>query len=204
MKLYYCAIGELMDLPGMDLITQERRARTERYHKPENRAESLAAGLLLRHALGDAAEALQRNPQGKPCLPGGPCFNLSHSGEYAILGVSRQPLGVDIERIRAYDERAARRCFTGPELDWLREEGGEKPFFRLWTAKESVMKATGLGFSMAPGGFSVLPAEDGPHEIEGRCWYLRWGSLPGHVICTASAEPEAIRWIPLSREELLD
>ena len=42
-----------------------------------------------------------RLPGGKPALTDLPLyFNLSHSGPFALLGVSDAPLGVDVERVK--------------------------------------------------------------------------------------------------------
>lgn len=203
MDLYYCSIDAFEDMAGAELLTPERRARMERYLKPEDRARCLAAGLLLRMALGECVLALRENTQGKPYLPHGPCFNLSHSGEYVILGVSDHEIGVDIERIAPFDNRVARRCYTDEELAWLYAQSGADAFYRLWTAKESVMKATGLGFTLTPESFSVLPMEDGWHTVCDRRWFLRWHELPGYEICIACAFDEAIRLIRVDRAKLI-
>lgn len=203
MRLYHCRIDAFEDLAGAQYLPPARRARMERYRHQSDKARCLVAGLLLRAALGHAAAQIEEGENGKPCLSGGPCFNLSHSGDYVILGVSDRELGVDVERIAPWNDRVARRCFLPAELSWLYADPTENAFFRLWTAKESVMKATGLGFSMPPSSFSVLPMEDGPHGIEGRVWHLTWLALPGHAVCTAAASPEKPEIRALSRDALL-
>ena len=63
-------------------------------------------------------------------------------------------------------------------------------FFRLWTWKESVMKATGLGLSLEPRRFEVLPFADGlPIRLFGREWYAEGGTLDGHVFSVCADEP---------------
>jgi len=204
MKLYHCRIEEFPDLAGSELLPPARRARMLRYRHWADQARCLVAGLLLRAAVGDAAKSIGEGENGKPFLHGGPCFNLSHSGEYVILGVSQKELGVDVERTdRRQDERIVRRCFQPAEQEWLHAQAETFAFFRLWTAKESVMKATGLGFSMPPNSFSVLPMENGPHKIEGRVWHLTWAELPGHAVCIAAASPERPEIRAIGREELL-
>lgn len=81
---------------------------------------------------------------------GGVAFSLSHSGDLAVLAVSRDGIvGVDVERVRDVDPAIARRFFAPREADAI--SGAEDQpqmlaaFFRIWTAKEAVVKATGEG-----------------------------------------------------------
>ena len=72
-------------------------------------------------------------------------FNLSHSGELALVAVSRDlPVGVDLEHPRTFKNHAgmARRICTADELAHLdAAEDGDAPL-RLWVR---AVKATGAG-----------------------------------------------------------
>lgn len=203
MKLYIAKCSDFAGLEGAELLDPQRRERLEKYNKAEDKQRCLAAGLLLRCALGDMAAQIIYGEKGKPCLPNGPHFNLSHSGDYAVLGMSEHELGVDIEKIGGYKDKVARRSCTAEELAWL-EAQDKAEFYRLWTAKESIMKATGLGLSMAPGSFSVLPCENGRHVIDGICWYLTWLALPGYCLCCACAADEEIELCFPDKKALLE
>lgn len=204
MELYHCRIDAFSDMAGLALLDPARRARLEKSGSAAVRMRMLTAGLMLRYALGARVRDMEEGPHGKPFLPEGPCFNLSHSGEYVLLGLSAHELGVDVERIAALRGRVAERCFCEEELRFLyAQEDPQEAFYRLWTAKESVMKATGLGFSLSPASFCVLPLEDGAHSIHGQSWFLRWFSLPSCTICTACAADEDVIWRPLDRAVLL-
>ncbi len=203
MELYIVNIHTLRDGEGLSLLPPERRAHTQRFYKKEDRLRALAAGHLLRHALGKRQNALLKTETGKLYLAEGPSFNLSHSGDFVILGVSEHTVGVDIERIAPYDRRVAARCYTQDELLWLEDEQCDSAFYKLWTAKESIMKATGQGFRMPPESFSVLPVADGAHTVQGEVWHLKWSTLPDHMLCTACKKDEAINEIILSKDILL-
>ena len=187
MKLYISGIREHLSLAGIELITAERRARVERYVRLEDKARCLAAGLLLRRVCGVEDDSrLAYGENGKPCLKdGGVRFSISHSGDYAVLATSDCEVGVDIEKLAPYSASVAKRCFTAHELEWLRREDSDDAFFRLWTAKESVMKGAGLGFSLPPDSFCVLT--EGPSAIRAanKNWFLDWLSYNGHMICCA-------------------
>lgn len=147
--------------------TPARRAKVDGYRFPKDKRLSLAAGALLRHALAEAGvldPAFTRGPQGKPMLAGrnDVHFNLSHAGQRVLCAVSDQPVGCDVEQITDIELEVARRFFTSAEyaciLAEAEPEGQQRMFFRLWTLKESFMKATGLGMALPLDAFSVDPA----------------------------------------------
>ncbi len=92
--------------------------------------------------------------QGKPRLEecGTLEFNLSRSGEIALLAVSSGvSVGVDIEEIRPIDApRLATRHFSSAEFARLhRHAAGSaahlREFFATWTRKEALLKLEGSG-----------------------------------------------------------
>ena len=116
---------------------------------------------------------------GKPRLvsPGRLEFNLSHSGDHALLAVSRErPVGVDIEVVRPIRERDSivSRYFTDAErisFDAVPPPLRDDHFFRLWTRKEAFLKALGVGLS---GGLDRVEVGSGFVKLsaEGRDWSL--------------------------------
>lgn len=89
----------------------------------------------------DAPE-LVRDGNGKPQLVGGAVhFNVSHSGELAVVAVSDAPVGVDIEQRRAIaDPVAFARRFHFDSTD-------QRELMRLWCRKEAWLKARGIGLA---------------------------------------------------------
>jgi 4'-phosphopantetheinyl transferase len=129
-------------------------------------------------------------------------FNVSHSGEVALLAFSRKrEIGVDVEQIRSNIdiEGIARRFFSLHEQEELsRIPASEKytAFSRCWTRKEAYIKAKGKGLalplsqfdvSLAPGSANALLATR-PDSDEAARWSLREVEAgPGHVgaLCVA-------------------
>ena len=80
-------------------------------------------------------------------------FNLAHSGDLALLAVTRMgAVGVDVESIRPVKDAdyLVERFFSEREnLLFQKLAPEEKPgaFFNLWTRKEALLKATGEGIS---------------------------------------------------------
>ncbi|SKA32934.1 4'-phosphopantetheinyl transferase family protein [Consotaella salsifontis] len=130
----------------------------------------------LRMILGDelgvppAALAFTVNAFGKPSvvLPHRPAphFNLSHSGEIAVLAVSQTlEVGVDVEIVRPLEESLASLIFSPAEqqsLARLEASQRERAIVLGWTRKEAFVKASGQGLSMPLSSFDVSldPAED--------------------------------------------
>lgn len=194
MEVYIFDINCIPDLTGKELLTAERRSRMERYLRKADQARCLAAGLLLRHVFGEKGAArITADSMGKPYLPGGPFFNLSHSGDKVVLLVSSRASGVDIEQISPWSEAVAQRVFTPREQAWLKTHREKAAFYRLWTAKEGIMKALGLGFRLPPESFEVQIEEGVPNPVCGREWYLHWREIDGHMLCCAADSPLKVK-----------
>ncbi len=100
-----------------------------------------------------------RPARGKPCIPGGPDFSVSHSGRLWAVALGGAPVGLDVQHPRKVEaKRIARRFFTPHEYAYLEAEGFDR-FFELWTAKESYVKFTGRGIGGFEG-FSVIVGLD--------------------------------------------
>jgi len=190
MKLFISDAKNLFDLSGVELLEEGRRRRLYRYLRLEDRARCLTAGLMLRRVFGsEAVERMTFSQFEKPVLPGGSCFNLSHSGDKVVLLVDEEDVGADVEQIVPYSRKVANRVFTASEQEWLRRQATDEAFYRLWTGKEAVMKALGLGFHLPPESFEILSDSFLPNSVCGRNWYLHWFEIDGHMICTAAGHP---------------
>ncbi len=110
-------------------------------------------------------------------------FNLSHAGDFVLLGVSnRSEIGVDIEKIKNLDYlNLAKRFFHLLEIDFLKQEKDlkkqERLFFKLWVYKEAYLKAIGLGISYGLDRFAIDPNLgvflQEPQEREHQGYYLK-------------------------------
>lgn len=137
---------------ALALLPEERREKALRIRREEARLRSIGAGLLLRAAGIEPPFAYGEH--GKPYIPGGPHFSLTHSGMLAALAVCDASVGLDIEKI-APVRRAAARAFTIEERQYM-EIDPERRFAYLWTRKEAALKCTGAGLSQPMNAFSVL------------------------------------------------
>ncbi len=86
---------------------------------------------------------------GKPYLEGIDdfYFNLSHSGDCAICGIARQPIGVDVQMERELHGDLAKRFFSEKERVVCSQAQNDAVFFQIWSAKEACVKCTGEGLA---------------------------------------------------------
>lgn len=87
---------------------------------------------------------------GKPYFPDKPDleFNISHSGEYVAVMLGDTTLGVDIERCNRSSNALIKKLCSEREKEYILSQQDESSaFIRLWTLKESYIKATGSGMS---------------------------------------------------------
>lgn len=203
--LYYTDIRPLASVYDAALarVTPARRQRIAALKQSDDRLRSLGAGLLLRAVLDVRDDAqLVYGALGKPLLPGGPQLSLSHSGTLAVLAVSPLPVGADVQHIAPVRPALARHVCTPEELRWLQAGDAARRFAALWTRKESVMKATGLGLRLRPSALCVLP-DAGPCPAGGALWQTEHRELDGHMLAAAGPEPPALTLRRLDAVQLL-
>lgn len=154
-------------LPG------KRQLEIQQRQRPDDRARSLCGEALARAMLAREMRCsprdvpIRRAAHGKPVLKGCPdlFFNISHSGDYAVCAVSHHPVGVDIERVRAYRPNVARRVCSYAERKLLEQcDNPARLFCRLWTLKESYVKATGTGIGVPLSEIAFSFPEEGKVE----------------------------------------
>jgi 4'-phosphopantetheinyl transferase len=158
-----------------NILSSGEKDRANRFYRAEDRALFALTRGALRHLVGRAASVpaqeieFTEGPYGKPCLAvaKGPHFNVSHSGSFALIGLSNsRPIGVDIEAMRAAGDelKLARSFFSAAEcrsLEGLANGMLLSSFYKIWTCKEAVLKAYGAGITEHLKDFSVELTEDG-------------------------------------------
>lgn len=140
----------------------------------------LAAGLLFERDIELAREAVTLNRWGKPGFRDHPevHFNMSHCGGMAACAITGFPVGIDAERVRAYDPNAARHACSASEIRGIEASTDpDRAFFRLWALKESYIKALGKGLSypMRQVVFRIGDGSGTPECLYPRgCEFLLW------------------------------
>jgi 4'-phosphopantetheinyl transferase len=146
------------------LLSREEKNKANRFHDAKTRDAFIARRGLLRILLGHYLHRNARdlrftyNAFGKPTLAGlsEPYklhFNVSHTDNTALIAMSCNEVGIDVERVDVnYPcQRIAEEFFAPDEVSVLHTLPFSElahTFFRYWTAKEAVAKAIGKGFSI--------------------------------------------------------
>lgn len=94
-----------------------------------------------------------KGEHGKPYLKDFPHinYNISHTDGLVACGIGDRQLGIDVERIRPFRNTILRKVFSDAEkrhMDEIPESERSQYFFRIWTLKESYLKASGLGITV--------------------------------------------------------
>nr|WP_288828711.1 4'-phosphopantetheinyl transferase superfamily protein [uncultured Clostridium sp.] len=96
---------------------------------------------------------------GKPQLKDYPHIyhNISHTEGLAACALGDVPVGIDVELIRPFSEKIIRKVMSDQEKEQYGKLKGEERtafFFKIWTLKESYVKAAGWGITIPLTDFS--------------------------------------------------
>ena len=171
-------------------VSEDRRRLSLSFVFERDRRLSACAGLFMKYLETVYDGKISVDPLGKPRMDR-ICFNISHSGRYVACAVSGYEIGVDIEQIGANSDLAP-SVMTPGELELFSSYSGDREvlFTRFWTAKESVMKAVGLGMELPPGSFRVLYRDGIRQEKFGTMKITELEAPPGYCISVCSSDPD--------------
>lgn len=122
---------------------------------------------------------------GKPFWAQGPRFSISHSGRYAGCVVAASDdadfnVGFDIEQVRPLRRDVLARVLSAEEL--ASAQGDPVALYQLWSAKEAVVKAVGVGLRK----IAQVRIDGDRARLEDTVWYLHRQVLDvDHVACLA-------------------
>jgi 4'-phosphopantetheinyl transferase len=87
---------------------------------------------------------LKKDEKGVPLPFNGHYWSLTHKSKYVAAVIASTPIGIDIEKIRSCSKALFRK--TARDSEWkLSDTDPFILFYRYWTSKESVLKASGTG-----------------------------------------------------------
>lgn len=174
--LYWMDTGELENdiyfSEYYKTMSHARRRKVDAFLFAKDKRLSLGAGILMdrglsAYGLREREAVVSCRENGKPYLPGYPQihFNLSHSGSRALAVFAKVETGCDIEQVQQADLALAQRFFTIQEYDLIagqqEREQRDETFFRMWTLKESFLKAVGTGLGLSLDAFEIIIPPEG-------------------------------------------
>jgi 4'-phosphopantetheinyl transferase len=169
-------------------LSPDERLRAEAIAHPGARARFVAGRALLRRTLSRIAGVVPDTidigaAAGQAPVLGGALahlrVSLSHGETHEALAVATAPVGIDVEETCPDDFEALAAVIMDPaELNafhLLPAPERRAAFLRLWTRKEALLKAAGLGFSIDPRSAAVglgLPPGQGRLDAHGPTFAL--------------------------------
>jgi 4'-phosphopantetheinyl transferase len=140
------------------------------------------------------AGALEFPRAGKPRLPGGPDFSVSHSGGLVACALATAGrIGLDLEPVAAVRASTVARVMSAQER--ARMARGELAATDAWVMKEAVVKAAGRGI----GALGAVALGGGRARLEqDEFWLRRVERVRSHAIWVARDRP----WTRLAVREV--
>ena len=148
--------------------------RAERFHKEIDRNRFIICRSILKFVLAAYTKVGVKNIfldyhfNKKPYLASHPWlyFNISHSEDFAVIAVSLNKVGIDIEYIpEDFDfSNLLPDVFADNEILAIENANDKKyAFYTSWTRKEAFVKALGKGID---DDFKYIQCLDGQHDID--------------------------------------
>jgi 4'-phosphopantetheinyl transferase len=171
--IWYAWLDQVDPELFQNILSADEINRADRFKNAEVANRFVTSRGILRMVLArylhvnPASLNLSTTNYGKPFLTGlwsnSINFNISHSGNLMLIAISEdQKVGIDLEKIHHdIDSKSiASIVFSSEEIAYLSRSGYQPgDFYEIWTRKEAVLKATGLGFSYPSDRFSVISVE---------------------------------------------
>lgn len=210
LRLYYTKCLEELEIHDDRLFSPYRKERLKRIAASSHRKQSIAAELLLNYAAREFSSEIVlplsiAPTDGKPEIYGGEFFfSISHSEDVVACAVSSTNVGLDVQFEKGYKQNLAKRFYTGSELEYIESsKDRENTFYKLWTLKESYVKAIGEGISYGLDSFSVNPDSMSIDGENAALWHSKVDDCH-FALCILGASPcvpETLKYINI--EELL-
>lgn len=188
------------------VLAAGERDRSASYLRPRDGARFAASRAAVRVILSGYLGCEPRrlsfadNGRGRPLLAAASNslqFSLSRSGEIALLAVSPDPVGADLEHVRPRPGLAdlVTARFAAAEAACVAAGcagSSTRSFYRHWVAKEAYVKATGRGLAV----LRDAELECGPAPVirfRGKpepCWKVSLTeAVPGYLAAVVAARP---------------
>lgn len=181
-----------------DALNENEKERADSFVSKPARLSFVITRACLRQILRAHRQDLSKDfiipsgAHGKPFLdsshfPKPLYFNVSHSGDFALIGISKtSEIGVDIEQQRFIPQLAsiAERIFTKREMAFIQDHSESQRhflFYKFWTCKEALLKAEGTGFHRQANTICLLSESSSQNSLS-NCFKVnnssvQWGHL---------------------------
>jgi phosphopantetheinyl transferase len=125
----------------LKILDEDMPEYIKKYKSELHRKQLLARSILQKRL--DLNDVLYKNEQGKPFLKNGKFISISHAGHYVGIAISKQAIGIDIEKFSDKLTRVISKFLNKNEKK-ITNQLDKQQLLQIWTAKESIYKLTGI------------------------------------------------------------
>lgn len=125
------------------MMSDARKEKVLRLKDVNARKRTVAAEMLVKEMLSEDI-CIEIADNGKPYTKDA-YFSISHTENLVVCVVSQRPIGIDIERIKPYDDRLCKRITNEREYKYINKDA--EKLWEIWTLKEAIIKKDGKGIS---------------------------------------------------------
>ena len=172
-----CSEAEVQRM--LPLVSEQRREQALRYKHLFGQFCCLKSWLMLEEGMKSfdfRLSTFDYEKYGKPYVVNGPYFSISHCKEGIAVAIDDTPIGIDIEAIRHANSDLIERTMNEEEIKLIANSQkliANRTFTRLWTQKEAILKAEGIGIQS----FEQLQSIIETIETETYIYSIAYGKL---------------------------
>ena len=180
-KLIYMMIDEIKtkSLFDSDYFSSKEKELLNKYKSESSKNEAIASLFLKKKYVGE----YYINEYGKP-LSDHIFFNISHSHSFIAIAISDSNIGIDIEKIRPFSNYLKEYISSNMEKEYITDEIS---FFEIWTNKEAIVKAYGVGVKENVKNIPSLPL-NAIKQYKEKTFFNKTFILDGYVITVSKEE----------------
>ena len=132
------------------MMSNSRKEKVESLKDKDSRKRTVAGEMLAKQMLSQESGkreediVIEVGENGKP-FSNIMHFSISHTENLVVCAVAENKIGIDIEKIKPYDDRLCRRITNDKEYEYINKDA--EKFFEIWTLKEAIIKRDGKGIA---------------------------------------------------------
>lgn len=126
------------------MMSTSRKEKVLSLRDKDARKRTVAGEMLVRQMLSEDI-CIEIADNGKPYTKDA-YFGISHTENIVVCTVSNSPVGIDIERIKPYNDKLAKRITSKEEYDYINKDA--EKLWEIWTLKEAIIKKEGKGIAL--------------------------------------------------------
>ncbi|TCD02002.1 4'-phosphopantetheinyl transferase superfamily protein [Pedobacter frigidisoli] len=197
-KVHVANYYQKIDNQYQYILSEEELIQSQKFLKHNDKKRFIATRHSIRHIVSaftatvPASIEFNKTANKKPTVQG-LAFNISHSHNCILIGISKLPIGLDVEFMNGAFDYAPLIpvCFDESEAETISGSKNKmEMFYRFWTRKEAILKATGEGLI---DDLLSINCEDKTIIRNTKRYYLESGSINKEYIFSLATTDSDVR-----------